>query len=355
VLDGFISTNRELIIARTRERVSRRSIPEPTEAELVNGVPLFLTQLSERLQSAGTSETPQLEASASLRGAELWRTGLTVGQVVQDYGNICQAITEVAVETGAQISSDDFRTLNHCLDAAVAQAVTEYARQREQLIVGEGTKRLGFLVHELRNLLNTATLAFDAVRSGSVGVGGSTGALVAKSLELMSDLVTRSLGEIRVESVPLRPERVQLAVLIEGLTIAVMMHAKTRGVGLSIFPVATHIMVDVDSQVVSAIVINLVQNACKFTHKHGRVTVRTRTTSDRVFVEIADECGGLPPGKAEELFLPYAQRGDDRTGVGLGLAISQKGARANGGDIHVQNVPGTGCVFTLELRKSLIV
>ena len=82
-----------------------------------------------------------------------------MSQVVHDYGDVCQSITELAVETGASISAEDFRTLNRCLDEAIAGAVTEYGRERNQFgIDGEsarGSERLGFLAHELRNLINT--------------------------------------------------------------------------------------------------------------------------------------------------------------------------------------------------------
>jgi hypothetical protein len=71
-----------------------------------------------------------------------------------------------------------------------------------------------------------------------------------------------------------------------------------------------------------------------------------------VAIDVADGCGGLPPGGAEQLFLPFTQRGADRTGLGLGLAISIKGAKALGGELTVRDVPGTGCVFTLQLRRS---
>lgn len=54
--------------------------------------------------------------------------GYTVSQAVHDYGDICQAITELALELGAPISVKEFHTLNRCLDAAIAEAVTEHAR-----------------------------------------------------------------------------------------------------------------------------------------------------------------------------------------------------------------------------------
>jgi K+-sensing histidine kinase KdpD len=76
------------------------------------------------------------------------------------------------------------------------------------------------------------------------------------------------------------------------------------------------------------------QNAFKYTRPGGLVSLRTRTKADRIFIEVEDECGGLPPGKAEELFRPFERRGTDDTG--LGLAISRKSVGANGGEIHVE-------------------
>ena len=114
-----------------------------------------------------------------MHGHDLLLQGFTVSQVVHDYGDVCQAITDLAVETDAPISTDDFRTLNRCLDDAIAGAVTEYGRERNQSgIDGEsarGTERLGFLAHELRNLINTGMLAFEVLKTGNVGVAGSTG------------------------------------------------------------------------------------------------------------------------------------------------------------------------------------
>jgi signal transduction histidine kinase len=70
-----------------------------------------------------------------------------------------------------------------------------------------------------------------------------------------------------------------------------------------------------------------------------------------VLVEVEDECGGLPPGKAAELFRPFQQAGSDRTGLGLGLSITRKSIEANGGLVRVRDIPGTGCVFTIDLPR----
>ena len=155
MLDEFIVVNRDEIIRRCRAKVAARSVPPPTEAELDHGVPVFLDQLRDALRF-GQTTSPEISRSAIRHGHDLLRQGFTVPQVVHDYGDICQALTELAVELNAPISTTDFRTLNRCLDDAIAGAVTEYGRERMQSSIdGEsarGSERLSFFAHELRGL-----------------------------------------------------------------------------------------------------------------------------------------------------------------------------------------------------------
>lgn len=111
------------------------------------------------------------------------------------------------------------------------------------------------------------------------------------------------------------------------------------------------VIVEADRQILTAAIANLVQNAIKFTPKRGKVSLTTHTTHDRVLIEVEDQCGGLPEGKAEELFEPFSQRGTDRSGLGLGLSICLKAVRAFDGELTVRDLPGHGCVFTIDLPK----
>jgi len=106
-----------------------------------------------------------------------------------------------------------------------------------------------------------------------------------------------------------------------------------------------------DRQVLAAVVANLLQNAFKFTRPQTTVTLRVGASAERVLIEVQDECGGLPSGDVNELFRPFEQRSADRTGMGLGLAFSRWGAEANEGRIYARNLPGRGCVFTVDLPR----
>jgi len=352
MLAELVTANRATLVEHVRRKLADRQTPRATPIELTHGVPLFLDQLVARLRVGLGTEAGTMGASATLHGSELLRAGFTIGQVVHGYGDVCQAITELAVERGFPISSEDFQKLNLSLDIAIAEAVTEYARQREQSVVGRGVEHLGFLAHELRNLLNAATLAFDAVRSGSVGIGGSTGNLLGTSLDAMSDLITRSLAQVRLEAGTTRVERIEMARVLEEIEIAASLQAKARRIQLAIDPAPPGTVVDGDAQILSSILTNLVQNACKFTPPGGRVAVRSAVAGDRVVIEVEDECGGLPDGEADSLFKPYEQRSADRSGLGLGLSICLRGAHAIGGALRARDLPGIGCVFSLDLRRS---
>jgi len=171
-LGAFISQHRDELIRRCQPPVSQSTDPT-SQAKLGGGVPLFLDQLVDELRN-GPSASSAIRRAAVEHGRQLLSQGLTVGQVVHTYGDICQSVTNLAVEMAAPISTGDFRTLNRCLDDAIASAVTEFSREQD---VG----RLG-MTHQLRVLSETALAAFEVLQGGNVGVGGSTGALVHRSL-----------------------------------------------------------------------------------------------------------------------------------------------------------------------------
>ena len=319
-----------------------------------HGVPVFLEQLLETLR-LGHLTNPQIGRSAIQHGHDLLRQGFTVSQVVHDYGDVCQAITELAVELDAPISTADFRTLNRCLDDAIAGAVTEYGRERNQSdIDGEsarGSERLGFFAHELRNLMNTAIMAFEVMKTGNVGVAGSTGTVLHRSLMASHALIARSLAEVRLTQGIQHREQFLIAGFIEEIASASALEANARGLTLTVAPVEDGVAIEADRQVLAAVVGNLLQNAFKFTQPRTTVTLRVGASSERVLIEVQDQCGGLATEDVNELFRPFEQRSADRTGVGLGLAFSRWGAEANHGRIYTRNLPGKGCVFTVDLPR----
>ena len=362
MLHGFLNENRDALIARCRSKVAARRAPRATESELMYGIPLFLDQLINALREEqpmvrSTASSAEIGRTAAQHGNELFADGVSVGQVVHDYGDLCQAVTDMAVEQNAAVSAAEFRTLNRCLDNAIADAVTEFGHRREQFVAGQRSRavneHLGYLAHELRNLTGNAILALAAIKKGSVGVTGATGALLDRSLLALRDLVDRTLVEVRLTAgIPERRERIAIADFIAEVQVAAAMQAQIRDLEFSVPSVEEGLAVDGDRQILAAAVANLLQNAVKFTRPLGRISLTAYAAADRALIEVEDECGGLPAGKVEEIFRPFEQLSPERMGLGLGLPISRRGVEANGGKLAVRDLPGTGCVFTIDLPRA---
>jgi signal transduction histidine kinase len=347
-LNDFITSNRSALLAITREKVVSRASEAPKAKLLSDGIPLFLDQLVDRLEGDRPS-VGDIGVAANAHGGAMLHQGFSVAQVVQGYGDVCQAITELAVSKNALITTDEFRMLNRCLDVAMAEAVSEYEHQRDRATSSQETERLGTLTHELRNQLSTAVLAFDILTRGGVGIAGSTAAVLGRSLSRLRDTIDRTLAGVRVEAGIKAKERIGVHAFIEEVEVSAAFEASTKGVKLTAACSDDGTEVDMDRHVLASALGNILQNAIKFTRAGGTVALRTHTAAGRVLIDVEDECGGLPPGGAEALFRPYEQRGADRTGLGLGLGIARRGVEASGGAIHVRDLPGRGCVFTIDL------
>jgi signal transduction histidine kinase len=376
MLHAFLSANRDELVDRCRLKVAQRRAPKPTDAELEHGIPHFLDQLIKTLQVEQTLEPmrsrdvsgesggegsvfSEIGATAAQHGRELLQHGFTVDQVVHDYGDLCQAITDLAFERQAPVGVDEFRTLNRCLDNAIADSVSEFTHQRDLLITDAGVhalnERLGFFAHELRNLIQSATLAVAAIKVGNVGLAGATGAVLDRSLIGLRNLVDRSLADVRVSAgMPPRRQLIPLAGFIGEVKISAALEAQARGCGLRVSVVDPSLAVEADRELLFSAVGNLLQNAFKFTEQHTEVLLHAHAAGDRILIDVEDSCGGLPAGDAESMFQPFTQGSPNRSGLGLGLSICRRSVEANGGLLSVRNLPGTGCVFTVDLPRHVM-
>jgi signal transduction histidine kinase len=356
MLSEFVRSHREEIIVRCRTRVAERMAPRSTRSELEDGIPLFLRELEQALESE-LLRGPRPATAAVQHGGALLRGGFTIAQVVHDYGDACQTITELAIERNAPISTEEFRALNRCLDDAIADAVTEYERQHAIDVVAEGKRRsnehLGAFAHQLHHLLRNAVLAYDVLRGGSAGIQGSTGDGLGRSLIGLRDLVNRSLTEVRLAAGVSQQERIPVVQFIEDIEASAVRNAHARGLRLTVAEVDPALTVEADRQILSSIVSSLLDNAFNYTRPYSHVWLHTHATADRVLFEVEDQCGGISPPKLAQLLEPYESQGDAPSKLGPGLAICVRGAEALHGEIHVRN-KNNGCIFTVDLPRASV-
>jgi signal transduction histidine kinase len=365
----FLENHRVELIARCKSKVAARPQRAATDMQLANGVPMFLEQLTRTLKAeesgrqdesvdiSGASggdglALSEIGMSAIAHGASLLSLGYTVDQVVHDYGDLCQSITDMAFELDAPFTVDEFRTLNRCLDNAIADAVLEFSSQRDARVLArhndETRERVGFLVHELRNAVATATLAVGALEFGNMQMGGATGAVLKRSLASLTVLIDRAVDEVRLGTEGDR-SIFFVASFIADAENAARLDANAVVCELTVSDVDPFLQVHANRSVLQGALSNLLQNAFKFTHEHTEVTLNAFARDNHVLIEVHDRCGGLPHGSAEKMFTPFTQRGEDRSGLGLGLAIARSGVEADFGTLSVRDVPGTGCIFTISL------
>jgi signal transduction histidine kinase len=208
---------------------------------------------------------------------------------------------------------------------------------------------VGFLVHELRNAISTATLAVGAIEFGYMAMSGATGAVLKRSLVSLTALINHAVSEVRHG---VAPERVVFGVapFLADADATARLDANASNCRLTTLPAESSLRVAGNRALLLAALANLLQNAFKFTTPHTDVTLSAHIAGERVLIEVADHCGGLPPGAAEHLFVPFSQRNDDKSGLGLGLAIARDNVEADGGTLSVWDVPGCGCIFTISLH-----
>lgn len=369
MMHDFLANNRDELIARCKKKVALRPLRYATDDQLRNGVPLFLGQLTRTLvakQSAETATSQRISGAsngdsemrsemgvgAAAHGKALLELGFTVDQVVHDYGDLCQAITELAHERDAPFAIEEFHTLNRCLDNAIADAVTEFSAQRDAVnanrLSSEANERLGFLVHELRNALQMANLSVRAMELGGLTLVGATGSVLKRSLASMRNLVDSSLAEVRANGgAPVPLAIFSLAAFVQDARTAAQLEADNKDCVLLVAAVDPVLRVQANRELLLGSLGNLLSNAFKFTQRHTAVNLNAYALHDRIVIDVEDRCGGLASNYEETIFKPFAQLGADRTGLGLGLAIARQNVEAMGGTLSVRNVPEVGCVFSI--------
>ena len=337
-------------------------MPPPTTAEIDHGVPLFLNQLIPVLQSGGDRLDPSIGASAVLHGHDLRSQGLTVSQVVHDYGDICQSMTELAIENWMRRLIPTIS--GHSTDAStrsIAGAVTTFTSAKASTSdldhapsAATSVWPFSFITSEP---MNTATVRVrDLPRAGGVSpatparcsIGVSTGLLelIGRALDdvapgAQNDAVIASTSPTSIHDVR---------------RIRANCRRQAQGSRFAVTPIAPDMAVG-DRQVLAAVVGNLLQNAFKFTrpctagHAAGwrpaptGCSFRSRTSAAGCpeATPIQKACSGRSNSAASTA-----------AASGIGLAFSRWGAEANGGRLYARNLRGNGCVFTVDLPRVTI-
>jgi len=365
MLREFLTDNREELIERCRSKVAMRRAPRATPRELSHGVPLFLDQLIQVFPRSASAEgadkceavnESQIEQTAARHGRELLTHDFTIEQVVHDYGDLCQSVTELATERAAPITVREFGSLNITLDYAIASAVASYSAQHEASFADmnqlEIKERLGVLANAMRNLLNTAILAASAMKRGSVGLGGATAAALDRSLIAMRGLIDRTLADVRLETSPVEAaEVIEIGPFIAAIQLAAVLEATSTQCNLTVV-VQPDIFVRGDRHLLASAVANLLHCGVTSTKRDGEVFLTARARNGRVIIDIEDACTGLAPEALRRMIESFDQRDAAKSPMGAALHSARKAVEANSGTLSARAVPAKGCLYIIDLPEA---
>jgi signal transduction histidine kinase len=349
-LHSVLKGQRELLIACWGTKI-RAAVSAPlTSTELLDRIPAFVDEIIAALNPDGIAR-PGGSGNAEEHGAQRLRLRFDVADVVRDYGLLHECILEIADDARVEISLPEQLVIARWLNSGIADALAQYVKRRDQERDRQTSEHLGFIAHELRNPLAAARVALQRLRNRELNVGGRTVDLLERSLRRTSAMIDNTLSHASLRlGVDPRLEQLALGDLLRDIEVDASVDAQARGIDL-VMAAKGHGLITADPRLLRSAVFNLVQNALKFSPAGSEVSLTANAEPGVVTIEVADSCGGLPPGNVDDLFSPLVQRGENRTGFGLGLAIARQAVEAQGGTIKVRDVPGDGCVFSIELPQ----
>jgi signal transduction histidine kinase len=351
----FLRNNRQRLVGRFVERMydgaAANALPAQEVANSLGEVIAELANAVERRAKFPGEQGEGASAAAKRHGRQRFHLGYDLATVVREYDVLRDVLFEEMVEADVVPSLDEVRVLSSQIIGAVADSAEQYAQERDELLKSQATRHLAFLAHELRNPLSSMGIAFSLLKNGgllpdshpSVGV-------LDRGLSNLKQLIDDALVDVSLKHG-------------KGLVVAPMdVAALVARVVEDATPQATHkkvsFVVDCESppcsgdvRYIHSALSNLVRNAVKFSKAGGTVRVAVRSAEGRVVFEIEDECGGIAQEEVEKLFDPFVQRGEDRSGFGLGLSIAKQATDAHGGSLRVHTLPGRGCVFVMDLPQ----
>lgn len=357
LLHEVLVSRRDEVFQRWRARVSGALVdPSTPHVELLDHLPVFLDGIIEVLRDPSLPRgplepAPGTEGAAAVHGAQRLRLGFSLAAVVREYGVLRDAIVLTAREAGVELTLQEHDVITGAIISGIAEAVSEYSRQRDAELARQTNEHFAFIAHELRNPLASASNALAVLKArDQLPVEVRSVAVLERGLRRAVELVDQTLHVARAASgIVLREEWTTVSELLADAELAVSADAELKGVHVSLGLEPNQERVRVDTRLVRSALVNLASNAVKYTPSGGHVVLRGRAERERLVFEVEDSCGGLPPNHVDAAFAPFVRLEESGTGFGLGLAIAKQAMEAHGGTIRVENDPGKGCRFILEM------
>lgn len=358
-LGRTIARQRQEIERRWLERLKREIVHDPHVGltNLRDGLPDYLDAVARLLQSKRTERRREGPGAAKAwtkiareHGITRVRIGFDVTQLLHEFSVLRQVIHDVAEEHGVSDAGAE-ATLSDLLEAGIRVAVKSYVEARDYDARRKQAEHLGFLTHELRNPLSTATLAAGQLRRQAPLGQSRLLDVLERHLRRLSELIDGVLLAQKLEAgkVTRHPSEIRLGDVMESSLEGARATASEKGLAFHAdYDPDVHL--HVDPELTRSAVQNVVDNAARYTDT-GVVEVSVDDRRDDVVIHVRDTCHGIPPEQIRTIFEPFERGSTLKPGTGLGLAIARRSVEVQGGTIGAESPGPSGCHFWIRLPK----
>jgi signal transduction histidine kinase len=184
-------------------------------------------------------------------------------------------------------------------------------------------------------------------------ITGATDAILKRSLTTLGRQIGRAISEVSA-SKPQERQLFSLATFISDVDLWARLDVNRVRCRFEVQAVDPTLALSGNKELLHAALANVIQNAFKFTQSDTVVRLSARAAGNRIPISVADHCGGLSLDDEKKMFIPFAHNTGRMAGMGLGLSIARQSVEADMGTLTVKDVPGTGCIFTLDLPGHLL-
>jgi hypothetical protein len=354
-LHEILTAKRDEILRCYCDQVIQVVAPNVVSREdILDHMPPFLDNAIAELQhrARAPGDAGGGEQIAVQHGVQRFELGFDIDALVRDYGLLNRCILDVLEQAGASAGIAEHRVLSDFLIEGIALAVSAYIEQRDAAQREQSRKHFAFLAHELRNQLSNVSLAVRVLDTRGVSPDTKVMGVVHRGLARLHEMVNGALVEASLDAgVTAQREHLVLVELLREASEDSAIDAESRQITVTV-KAAESVTIEADPKLLRSAVTNLLRNAVKFTQPASQVFLRGGLRPEGgVFIEVEDGCGGLAPGAIAKIFTPFTQASADRSGFGLGLAITRQAIEAQGGSITVRDLPGQGCVFAIDFPR----
>lgn len=333
--------------------VAGRQIPA---TDLRDSIGDYLVRLADALRGRESIETGGTAAWAEIareHAATRVRLGFDIDQLVHEFILLRRILFEVAGEERLDGDPLQHERLADLIEAAIATAVKGYVESRDAADRRSRAEHIGFLTHELRNPLTTATMAATRLRRKQeiADAHRETLDMLDRGLNRVRSMIDGILLTERLEAKEMECHAVDLPLrqLMPEATRAAEFEARNKGIAFTT-RYDPHLQIHADPSLALSALQNVIDNAVKFTDR-GHVHVVVDEDPAEAQVHIYDNCDGLAPDAVSTIFEPFKRAHSGKAGTGLGLAIARRAVEAQGGRIGVDSSVGQGCHFWLTFPK----